>query len=538
MSAPSSRPTVITEASRRRSSPSHGFRPAWRAAGLALLLVLEWAPVSAMVSTGRGGQSFARALAAFLCCFLVLTFFKLRRVFSSIADATAPKAIEWRYLAGHLLLMLLFLRLSATPPMRAAAPAAFLGGAWFLSGLGGIALAAVAFIPPSFWWAIMRRAGSIWVASSVAAAASWSFIHPLWSVWDESKWRWIIDATLDLSYLILRPLLRDVFANHASLILGTTRFSVRIGGACSGFEGAGLMFAFSLAWLWLLRRELKFPHALLLIPGSIAVMWLLNGVRIAALILIGNAGAPEIAMGGFHSQAGWISFNLVAVGVMIAAGRVEWWRAAERDQRVTILNGNAAAPFVSPFMAILAAGMIARAASSGFEWIYPLRVFAAGAVLWHFRPAYRKLDWRCTWFAPIAGILVFALWMWLEPTHRAHDGDMPPALAAAPAIVSGAWILFRVLGAVIAVPIAEELAFRAYPMVLSTRSSRLAAFSIASLGFGLLHGDRWIAGTIAGLIYALALLRRSKVGDAVLAHAITNLLIAATVLIGSKWYLW
>jgi len=54
----------------------------------------------------------------------------------------------------------------------------------------------------------------------------------------------------------------------------------------------------------------------------------------------------------------------------------------------------------------------------------------------------------------------------------------------------------------------------------------------------LLHGDRWLAGTLAGLIYAFAFLRRGRIGDAVIAHATTNALLAVWVLAGSRWYLW
>jgi membrane protease YdiL (CAAX protease family) len=57
------------------------------------------------------------------------------------------------------------------------------------------------------------------------------------------------------------------------------------------------------------------------------------------------------------------------------------------------------------------------------------------------------------------------------------------------------------------------------------------------VAFGALHG-RWLAGTLAGLCYALALYRRGRLGDAVLAHATTNALIAADVLATGTWSLW
>jgi hypothetical protein len=49
-----------------------------------------------------------------------------------------------------------------------------------------------------------------------------------------------------------------------------------------------------------------------------------------------------------------------------------------------------------------------------------------------------------------------------------------------------------------------------------------------------LHG-RWLAGTVAGMCYAFAMYRRGKVADAVTAHATTNGLIAADVLILKDW---
>jgi exosortase/archaeosortase family protein len=64
---------------------------------------------------------------------------------------------------------------------------------------------------------------------------------------------------------------------------------------------------------------------LILIPAGVAAIYLLNAVRVTALILIGNAGAPQIALGGFHSQAGWIAFNVVALGLSVASRRVAWF---------------------------------------------------------------------------------------------------------------------------------------------------------------------------------------------------------------------
>jgi hypothetical protein len=64
------------------------------------------------------------------------------------------------------------------------------------------------------------------------------------------------------------------------------------------------------------------------------------------------------------------------------------------------------------------------------------------------------------------------------------------------------------------------------------------AILLSSNAFGVLHGDRWLAGTVAGAIDAFIWMRRGSMGDAVAAHATTNALIAAWVLISGQWHLW
>ena len=66
----------------------------------------------------------------------------------------------------------------------------------------------------------------------------------------------------------------------------------------------------------------------------------------------------------------------------------------------------------------------------------------------------------------------------------------------------------------------------------------LASFVISSLLFGALHGALWIQGTLAGMAFACLLYRRRSVGDAVLAHATTNAVIALYVFSTGRWSLW
>jgi exosortase E/protease (VPEID-CTERM system) len=305
------------------------------------------------------------------------------------------------------------------------------------------------------------------------------------------------------------------------------------------------MAVFGLIWLVLFRKQVRLARAMALIPVGIVVLFLLNSARIAGLVLVGDRGAPDIAMEGFHSQVGWIAFNAVAFGFVAIAGRLPWisvrdsGAAAEKEPAYY-----AAAPWLVPFLAILAAGMLARAATAAFEWLYPLRFGACVAALWIFRKKYRELDWRCGWIGPALGAVVFVLW---TGKHALDHSPMPAPLAAAGAATRIAWIAIRVVSAAITVPIAEELAFRGFLLrrlvaadfePVAFQPVRWLPILISSAIFGVLHGDHQAAGIAAGVLYALAASWRGRLSDAIAAHATTNALLAVAVLVFHNWALW
>jgi len=149
---------------------------------------------------------------------------------------------------------------------------------------------------------------------------------------------------------------------------------------------------------------------------------------------------------------------------------------------------------------------------------------------------------------PAIGAAVFVLWIGLDRVMGAPvTTGMPPALAASSATARITWITFRVLAATITVPIAEELAFRGFllrrlisPDFESVAFKRFTWFAllVSSVLFGALHGSLWFAGIVAGLLYSFAVIRRGRIGEAVAAHATTNALLAAYVLMYGAWHLW
>lgn len=455
------------------------------------------------------------------------------------------RAIAWRWLLAHLAAIFLFATLTAIlfEDRFRGLPADLVALSWAIAGVAGLVFGALAALPAGVWKTFLRGTGDVWGYVIVLVAAGCIFAVYASRIWEPLA-RW----TLLLSSLMLHPFVPTVTVDMAAKSFGTQRFTVEVGPGCSGYEGIGLILAFTTAWLWFFRREWRFPRALLLIPLGVATIWFFNAVRVAALVFIGLCGAPDIAVLGFHSHAGWIAFNLVAVGTCLAARRTSWLtRAGAGNPPAERAEHNPTAAYLLPFLAILAAAMLAGAASGGFEWLYPLRVFAAAAALWYFRHRYRALDWRAGWLAVALGFLVFLIWIALEPLAGAARVGEPAALSQAPHAARIAWLAFRILGAVLTVPVAEELAFRGFLLrrLVSADFESVAwqnfawvPFLVSSIAFGVLHGERWLAGTIAGMIYAWAMTRRGRIGEAVAAHAVTNALLAVYVLLSGNWQLW
>jgi CAAX prenyl protease-like protein len=162
--------------------------------------------------------------------------------------------------------------------------------------------------------------------------------------------------------------------------------------------------------------------------------------------------------------------------------------------------------------------------------------------LWHFRATYRAVRWNWSWDALGIGIVVFVVWIVLEPAHGGSTWLFPEELAEFPIWLSVTWLAFRVFGLVVTVPIVEELAFRGFLIrklvakdFKSVPSHQFTwfSFAVSSVLFGLLH-EHWLPGTIAGAGFALALYRRGQLGDAIVAHMTANGLVAVSALSGVR----
>jgi CAAX prenyl protease-like protein len=203
--------------------------------------------------------------------------------------------------------------------------------------------------------------------------------------------------------------------------------------------------------------------------------------------------------------------------------------------------------YLLPMLVTLAAGMLTKPFGASLDFLYPVSVIATAAVLWLYRREIVGLGWNFDWTALGMGAVVFTIWIalarWSGPLH---DSAMAVALRGLPGWKRYGWLVFRVAGAVVSVPIAEELCFRGYLLrklvaedfeSVDPRRFTWLSFVLSSILFGLLHRN-WIAGILAGMGFATVLYRRGRLTDAIVAHSACNALLAAYVLATGSWALW
>lgn len=206
-------------------------------------------------------------------------------------------------------------------------------------------------------------------------------------------------------------------------------------------------------------------------------------------------------------------------------------------------------PYIVPFLVF---GLLTYAGSDALSphapyLIYPFKTLIVGAVLYFYRHTYSELHLNFSWMAVFVGIVVFVIWVAPEGMYPllTEPSGFTPHIYPSPWI-SGGLIFFRLLGAVVVVPIMEELFWRSFALrwLIDEEFTRVAIgkftwFScvVVVLGFGFEH-HRWLVGLIAGVLYNSLLYYKKDLFSCVLAHAITNLLLGIYVLITHQWTFW
>jgi uncharacterized protein len=205
-------------------------------------------------------------------------------------------------------------------------------------------------------------------------------------------------------------------------------------------------------------------------------------------------------------------------------------------------------------------------------WFYLLKTVAGAALVWAIRPWVSEMRWRWSWEALAVGVAVFWLWVGLDGLYPQIDTVLKKLLSPAakylglaawcsasasnpipwnphtrfdPAVAWG-FVIVRLLGSSLVVPPLEEVFYRSflYRYIARPAFERLplnyfawAPFLITAGIFGFSHYE-WLPGILCGILYQGLVIRKNRLGDAMIAHAITNFLLGSWIIWKGAWHFW
>jgi membrane protease YdiL (CAAX protease family) len=214
-----------------------------------------------------------------------------------------------------------------------------------------------------------------------------------------------------------------------------------------------------------------------------------------------------------------------------------------------------------------------RFGEAGRYWIYFIKSVAGGALIVAIRPYVHEIRLRFSWAALLAGTAVAVVWVGLDSfyprLHRLYPEHVCPVierLGLVPNCVNVSaradwnpndvfgtgsflsifFIVVRIVGSSIVVPPLEEMFYRSFVYRYLAQKDFLALplnrflpipFLTTSMVFGFVH-DEWLAGILCGFMYQGLVLWKGRLGDAILAHAITNCLLGVWVVWRGAWHFW
>ena len=220
----------------------------------------------------------------------------------------------------------------------------------------------------------------------------------------------------------------------------------------------------------------------------------------------------------------------------------------DRDTRIRVL------PFVV-FIALLALRGVwpDESAPLGIDsrLLYALQAGATGALLLLWWRGYAELlrSPRLGQLALSVAVGLAVCWVWVnldEPWMRIGEASASFEPIGDDGRLLWGLIAVRWLGATLVVPVMEELFWRGFLMrwlervdftAVDARSVGLRAVLASTCVFTLAHTE-WLAAAIAGLAYALLYRATGSLWTAVVAHAVTNGVLGAWVVLFGHWRYW
>ena len=218
------------------------------------------------------------------------------------------------------------------------------------------------------------------------------------------------------------------------------------------------------------------------------------------------------------------------------------------------------APFVVFLLLTYGQGKFGEASR---YWFYLAKTLVGAWLLFEMRPFVAEMRTAFSWEAVAVGVGVFVMWVGLDGFYpKVSELGAKVGLSKGAATAVAAWnphvqfgegavlawffIAVRILGSSLVVPALEEVFFRSWlyryiakPDFQSVPLGKFVAlpFFLTSAVFAFEH-EEWLAGLLCGFAYQGLVLWKKRLGDAIIAHGITNCLLGVWVVGKGAWSFW
>ena len=186
-------------------------------------------------------------------------------------------------------------------------------------------------------------------------------------------------------------------------------------------------------------------------------------------------------------------------------------------------------------------------------WMYAIKMLVGAYCIWQVRDITTEVRWAFSWQAVVVGVFICFIWVAMDPYYPKNEIVMKKGTPWNPFTEFGAnslqawfFVAVRTFGSAIIVPPIEEAFFRSFVYrwgvrmdftEMSMRQFHLLSLVVTSSLFGMIH-YQWIPGILCGLAFQGLVLRKGRLGDAMLAHGITNFLLGIWIVYNRAWQFW
>lgn len=243
---------------------------------------------------------------------------------------------------------------------------------------------------------------------------------------------------------------------------------------------------------------------------------------------------------------------------------------SEHAEKKSILGQSL--PFVAPLLAFMIFLSFEGSFHGQHYLLYPVKIALVVAILAWFWRDFPSLKPSSIFLSVAVGVVSLVIWVgldgWATNADVALEQGFNRTVAAiglnswrvTPDAVGSrglspfdiypagvAWMLFglRVLGITICVPIMEELFWRGFLMRWLIREDFTSvplgayqpfSFWATTLLFASVHGSEWMQALIVGILYGAWFVHTKNLGNVMVAHGVTNLLLCAYCYFSNDWH--